>query len=354
MFNQLDFLPVFAAFFVATVLLVIMTPFAHQLGLVDQPHGRKTHSGMVPLTGGVAIYGAVIIASVVTDVWFENGTLFFTAATIIVLLGMLDDRFDLSPKGRLMCQFVVAAIMALAAQNYITSLGDVSGFGQTHFGLSGYFFTLICVVGVINAFNMIDGIDGLAGGMSLIVLLSVVFLLLTSNNSASIMAPMMVIAAIVPFLAFNLSWRGFKGNKIFLGDSGSMFVGLTIVWLLVDFTQGTGAAMRPVAAVWIIGLPLMDMAAIMFRRAKKGKSMLKPDKHHLHNIFMRAGYSSRRSLATILLIGFGYALIGIIGELLNIPEYVMFWGFIVTLVLYTLVLQNIWTILRFIRTHQRR
>jgi UDP-GlcNAc:undecaprenyl-phosphate GlcNAc-1-phosphate transferase len=82
--------------------------------------------------------------------------------------------------------------------------------------------------------------------------------------------------------------------------------------------------------------------------------MLKPDKHHLHNIFMRAGYSSRRSLATILLIGFGYALIGIIGELLNIPEYVMFWGFIVTLVLYTLVLQNIWTILRFIRTHQRR
>jgi UDP-GlcNAc:undecaprenyl-phosphate GlcNAc-1-phosphate transferase len=354
MFSQLDFLPVFTAFFVAIVLLVIMTPFAHQLGLVDEPNGRKTHSGMVPLTGGVAIYGAVIIASLLTDVWFKNGSLFLTAATLIVLLGMLDDKFDLSAKGRLLCQFGVAAIMALAAQNYITSLGDITGFGDLYFGISGYFFTIICVVGVINAFNMIDGIDGLAGGMSLIVLLAVVFLLLSSNNSQAIMAPMMVIAAIVPFMAFNLSWRGFKGNKIFLGDSGSMFVGLTIVWLLVDFTQGAEAAMRPVAAIWIIGLPLMDMAAIMFRRAKKGQSMLKPDRHHLHNIFMRAGFSSRRSLVAILLLGCGYALIGIIGELYNIPEYMMFWGFLVSLIVYTLVLQNIWTILRFVRSHQRR
>jgi UDP-GlcNAc:undecaprenyl-phosphate GlcNAc-1-phosphate transferase len=354
MFSQLDFLPVFTAFFVAIVLLVIMTPLAHQLGLVDEPNGRKTHSGMVPLTGGVAIYGAVIIASLITDVWFKNSSLFFTASTLIVLLGMLDDKFDLSAKGRLLCQFGVAAIMALAAQNYITSLGDITGFGDLYFGLGGYFFTVICVVGVINAFNMIDGIDGLAGGISLIVLLAVVFLLFLSNNSQAIMAPMMVIAAIVPFMAFNLSWHGFKGNKIFLGDSGSMFVGLTIVWLLVDFTQGAQAAIRPVTAIWIIGLPLMDMAAIMFRRARKGRSMLKPDKHHLHNIFMRAGFSSRRSLVAILLLGCGYALIGIIGELYNIPEYVMFLGFLVSLIVYTSVLQNIWTILRFVRTHQRR
>jgi UDP-GlcNAc:undecaprenyl-phosphate GlcNAc-1-phosphate transferase len=165
---------------------------------------------------------------------------------------------------------------------------------------------------------------------------------------------MIVIAAIVPFLAFNLSWRGFKGNKIFLGDSGSMFVGLTIVWLLVDFTQGVGATIRPVAAIWIIGLPLMDMTAIMVRRFKKGQSMLKPDRHHLHNIFMRAGFSSRRALIVILLMGCGYAMIGITGEIFEVPEYIMFWGFIVFLVTYTLVLQNIWTILRFVRTLQYR
>jgi UDP-GlcNAc:undecaprenyl-phosphate GlcNAc-1-phosphate transferase len=354
MFDHLEFLPIFTCFFVAIVLLIIMTPFAHQLGLVDQPSNRKNHNGTIPLTGGVAIYGAVVIASFVTDVWFKNSSLYFTASAFIVLLGMLDDKFDLSPKGRLVCQFGVAAIMAWAAQNHITSLGNIIGFGDTYFGVFGYFFTLVCVVGVINAFNMIDGIDGLAGGMSLIVLLAVVFLLLVTNNAENIMAPMMVIAAIVPFMAFNLSWKGFKGNKIFMGDSGSMFVGLTIVWLMVDFTQGEGAAMRPITAAWIIGLPLMDMAAIMFRRARKGQSVLKPDRHHLHNIFMRAGFSSRRSLAAILLMGFAYASVGITGELLNIPEYVMFWGFIVSLITYTLIIQNIWNVLRFFRPYLRR
>ncbi|MEP4891752.1 MAG: UDP-N-acetylglucosamine--undecaprenyl-phosphate N-acetylglucosaminephosphotransferase [Aliiglaciecola sp.] len=349
MFAYLEFVPLFTAFFVAVILLIVMTPFAHQLGLVDHPSARKQHNGMVPLTGGVAIFGAVLITSILTDVWFKNGSLFFTASFFIILLGMLDDKFDLSAKGRLMCQFGVAAIMAWAAQNYITSLGNIFGFGDTSFGLFGYFFTLICVVGVINAFNMIDGIDGLAGGMSLIVLLAVVFLLLMSNNGNAIMAPMMIIAAIVPFMAFNLSWKGFKGNKIFMGDSGSMFVGLTIVWLMVDFTQGPEAAMRPMTAVWIIGLPLMDMAAIMYRRAKKGQSVLKPDRQHLHNIFMRAGFSSRRSLAAILLMGLCFSAIGILCELYQVPEFIMFWGFIVSLIVYSLVIQNIWTILRFVR-----
>jgi UDP-GlcNAc:undecaprenyl-phosphate GlcNAc-1-phosphate transferase len=354
MFTHLDFVPlfiaVFTAFFVAVILLVIMTPLAHQLGLVDRPNERKNHKGLVPLTGGVAIFGAVLIASIATDVWIKNGSLFFTASAFIILLGMLDDIFDLSAKGRLVCQFGVAAIMAWSAQNYITNLGDLFGLGSITFDIFGYFFTLVCVVGVINAFNMIDGIDGLAGGMSLVVLSSVVFLLLISNNGNAIMGPMIIIAAIVPFLAFNLSWKGFKGNKIFMGDSGSMFVGLTIVWLLVEYTQGTETAMRPVTAIWIIGLPLMDMAAIMFRRAKKGQSVLKPDKQHLHNIFMRAGLSPRRALAAILLMGCFYATIGILGEIYRVPESLMFWGFMITLVIYSVALQNIWNILRVVRS----
>lgn len=350
MFSYLEFLPIFTAFFVALVLLVVMTPLAHQLGLVDRPCNRKPHSRFVPLTGGIAIFGAVLIASYVNDVWFENGFLFFAASAFIILLGMVDDKFDLSPKGRLVCQFGVATIMVWAAQNHITSLGNILGFGDVYFGPLGYLFTLVCVVGVINAFNMIDGIDGLAGGMSLIALVSVVGLLLVSNNGHAIMPPLVLIAAIIPFMAFNLSWKGFRGNKIFMGDSGSMFIGLTIVWLLVDFTQGDRAAMSPITAVWIIGLPLMDMAAIMFRRALKGKSVLKPDSFHLHNIFMRAGFSPRRSLAAILLIGCLYACVGIFGQLMNVPEYLMFWGFMISLIVYGLVIQNIWKILRFVRT----
>jgi UDP-GlcNAc:undecaprenyl-phosphate GlcNAc-1-phosphate transferase len=108
--------------------------------------------------------------------------------------------------------------------------------------------------------------------------------------------------------------------------------------------------MRPITAVWIIGLPLMDMAAIMYRRARKGQSVLKPDRGHLHNIFMRAGLSSRRSLAAILLMGCGYAAVGISSEILNVPEYIMFWGFVLGLLIYSVVIQNIWTVLRFMRS----
>jgi len=349
MLSYLQIVPLFTAFFVALILLVVMTPLAHQFGLVDQPSLRKRHSGIVPLTGGVAIFMAVLVASIATDVWMKNSPLFFTASAFVVLLGTLDDRFDLSAKGRLMCQFGVASIMAWSAQNYITSLGDILGNGDVLLGLSGYFFTIVCVVGVINAFNMIDGIDGLAGGMSLVILLTVVGFLLASGNGHAIMEPLIIVAAIVPFLAFNLSWKGFKGNKIFMGDAGSMFVGLTIVWLLVDHTQGEAASFRPITAVWLIGLPLMDMAAIMYRRAKKGQSVLRPDRQHLHNIFMRAGLSSQKSLIAILLMGASYCLIGILGEVYQVAESVMFWGFIVLLVIYSLVIQNIWNVLRFVK-----
>ncbi len=349
MMAYLQFVPLFTAFIVALILLVVMTPLAHQFGLVDQPSTRKRHSGIVPLTGGVAIFMAVLVASVVTDVWMKNNPLFFTASAFIVLLGMLDDRFDLSAKGRLLCQFGVAAIMAWSAQNYITSLGDIFGLGEVVLDLGGYLFTLICVVGVINAFNMIDGIDGLAGGMSLVILLTLTGFLTYTGNVASIMEPLVIAAAIVPFLAFNLSWKGFRGNKIFMGDSGSMFVGLTIVWLLVDHTQGESAAFRPITAVWLVGLPLMDMAAIMYRRARKGQSVLRPDRQHLHNIFMRAGLSSRKSLIAILLLGSCYCVVGILGEVYQVPEAIMFWSFIGLLVIYSMTIMHIWSVLRFIK-----
>ena len=93
----------------------------------------------------------------------------------------------------------------------------------------------------------------------------------------------------------------------------------------------------------------MDMAAIMYRRARKGQSMLKPDRQHLHNIFMRAGLSSRQSLVAILALGACYCLIGILGEVYRVPESVMFYGFLVLLIIYSLVIQHIWSVLRFVK-----
>ncbi|GBL04191.1 UDP-N-acetylglucosamine--undecaprenyl-phosphate N-acetylglucosaminephosphotransferase [Glaciecola sp. KUL10] len=345
----IEYLPIIVTALVTSCLLVVMTPMAHYFGLVDSPSLRKQHSGHVPLTGGLAMFMGIVLASFVTDLVFQNEPMFFTAAAFIVLLGMLDDKFNLSAKGRLFFQFVVAFIMVWVANNYIVNLGDLFGTGNIQIPSVGYLFTMICVVGVINAFNMIDGIDGLAGGMSLLVLFGVVFLMLYSGNGVQITEPLTIMAAIVPFLAFNLSVKGFKGNKIFLGDAGSMFIGLAIVWMLVEQTSGSESSLRPMTAVWIIGLPLMDMAAIMFRRARKGQSVLKPDRQHLHNIFLRAGFSERRSLATILMLGSVFVLIGVLSEVYQLPESLMFYGFLVVFVLYTAVIMHVWRILRILK-----
>lgn len=349
MLERLELLPIISAFFLALILLVVMTPVAHQLGLVDVPNRRKQHEGIIPLTGGLAIYLSVFLSSYLTDKWLDNSRLFFTASAFIVILGVLDDKFNLSPRGRLICQFLVAVIMALIAQNHIYDLGNLFGFGSVNLTWLGHLFTLVCVVGVINAFNMIDGIDGLAGGMSLVTLVMVLLLSLVNQNHYAIMTPIIMIAAIIPFLAFNLSWKGFKGNKIFMGDSGSMFLGLTIVWLLVDFTQTQNPVLRPITAVWLIGLPLMDMAAVMYRRARKGQSMLRADRFHLHNIFMKAGLSSRSALIAILLLACSISSIGIVGELLNVSESLMFFLFILCLSLYMYTMQKIWKILRLVK-----
>jgi len=344
-----EYVPVLITALITACLLVIMTPMAHYFGLVDSPSLRKQHAGHIPLTGGLAMFMGVVLASFVTDLVFQNDPMFFTSAAFIVLLGMLDDKFNLSAKGRLFCQFIVSFIMVWVADNYIINLGDLLGFGMFEIPTIGYLFTMVCVVGVINAFNMIDGIDGLAGGMSLIVLFGVVYLLLISDNAHKITEPLTIIAAIVPFLAFNLSVKGFRGNKIFLGDAGSMFIGLAIVWMLVEHTNGPDASLRPMTAVWLIGLPLLDMAAIMFRRAKKGQSVLKPDRQHLHNIFMRAGLSPIRALLAVLMLGGLFVGIAVASEVYQVPEWVMFYGFIFALVLYTSILMNIWKILKFVR-----
>lgn len=102
-------------------------------------------------------------------------------------------------------------------------------------GIGGYFFIIVCVVGVINVFNMIDGIDGFVGGMSLVILFIMVGFLVVIGNGVFIMELFIIVVVIVFFLVFNFSWKGFKGNKIFMGDVGSMFVGFIIVWLLVDY-----------------------------------------------------------------------------------------------------------------------
>jgi UDP-GlcNAc:undecaprenyl-phosphate GlcNAc-1-phosphate transferase len=132
-----------------------------------------------------------------------------------------------------------------------------------------------------------------------------------------------------------------ESKKIFMGDAGSMFVGLSVIWLLTMGTQGEQASFRPVTALWVCAIPLMDMLAIVVRRYKNGKSPFKPDRDHLHHILQRAGLSSRQTLVAISIAAAFMSVIGLIGEYLNVADTIMLIGFLVAFIIYNLVIRHI-------------
>ena len=234
--------------------------------------------------------------------------------------------------------------MIYGAGLYIQDLGNLFGLGNVHLGFFGSVVTVVAVLAAINAFNMVDGIDGLAGMLAIVAFSALAFMLSRVHNEWFLL-PILVIAALVAYLMFNLEWPSTRLKKVFMGDAGSMLIGLTIIWLLVIGSQGQGVAFKPVTALWIVGLPLMDMVAIMFRRIKKGQSPFKPDRDHLHHIFMRAGFSPRQALVVITCLAIGITAFGVMMDMLGAPEWLSLALFFVLFALYCFTIQHIWRLL---------
>jgi UDP-GlcNAc:undecaprenyl-phosphate GlcNAc-1-phosphate transferase len=340
------------AFFVSIFTIKILLPVAPFIGLVDRPNERKKHVGAIPLIGGISIYTGVLIASSLFIEQSQLLNLYFISSALLVFIGTLDDIYDLKVMPRIIFQALVAAIMVFGAGVYIHDFGDLFSLGGLDIHNYGMIFTLLACVAAINAFNMIDGIDGLAGSMSIISILSVAILSLISNNNADILLPLILVVAILPYLFYNVSTRNPRGKKIFMGDAGSMFMGLTVMWLLTLGSQeinDSPAAFRPVTALWIIAVPLMDMFAIMFRRIRKGDSPFKADNGHLHHICMRLGLTSRQALWAISGISVCFALVGILGEYFLVPAWLMLLSFVLFFIIYSYALQHAWKFIRILK-----
>jgi len=354
----MDFLvPFLTAFVTSFVSIIVFNPIASRIGLLDVPNGRKKHDGAIPLIGGVAIFFSVLLACSLFIHESQTLNLYLISAALILFVGVLDDRYDLSVKSRLVAQVIIASILIFGAGFYLNTLGNIFYFFELKLGYVGIIVTVIAVIGSINAFNMVDGIDGLAGMLSLVTFTSLSILFYHAGNSWFLL-PLIFDAAILAYLFFNLRWPFVSVQKIFMGDAGSMLIGLTVVWLLVLGTQSysvlDGAVLNkivfsPVTALYLIAIPLMDMTAIMFRRVKKGHSPFKPDRDHLHHIFLRAGYNRKQTLVQITLSSLLIAACGIAGELTHVPEWIMFSLFILLFVLYNWALAHVWQIITWMK-----
>ena len=339
-------------FSVSILTIKLLLPLAPHIGLVDLPNERKKHDGAVPLIGGISIFTGVLIASSLFVEQNQLLNLYLISSALLVFIGTMDDIYDLNVAPRIIFQGIVATVMVFGAGIYIHEFGDLFLIGHIDIGHYGMLFTVLACIASINAFNMIDGIDGLAGTMSIISISSVAILTLLNSGYENVLLPLILVVATLPYLFYNVSRRNPKAKKIFMGDAGSMFLGLTVAWLLVIGTQDTvsgSASFRPVTALWLIALPLMDMFAIMIRRIRKGVSPFKADNGHLHHICMRIGLSSRQALLAISSLAIIAVLVGVIGELLMIPEWIMLVLFLLSFVGYSFALQHAWKFVRVLK-----
>lgn len=337
-----------AAFVICYSVIRLSKPVAFRLGLVDTPNERKVHDGAIPLVGGIGIFVGVFFASILFISSSAALNIYLLASVTLLFIGVLDDRYDLKVSHRLFAQTLAGALIIFGAGLYLDELGNLFGLGSISLGQVGTIVTVIAIIAGINAFNMVDGIDGLAGMLSIVTFTAIATLMFVGGNQW-FMLPLLFIAAILAYLMFNLEWPMRKYRKIFMGDAGSMVIGFTVVFLLIVGTQGNDSAFRPVTALWIIALPLMDMAAIMIRRVLKGDSPFKPDRDHLHHIFMRLGLSPIQALWAISFFALLLAAIGVVSEWLQAPEWLMLVLFVVLFGMYTLAIKNAWKLLTMIR-----
>jgi UDP-GlcNAc:undecaprenyl-phosphate GlcNAc-1-phosphate transferase len=333
---------------VTFILLIFTRAYSVKIGFVDAPDNRKRHIGNIPLTGGISMFFGFFLSGFVfmADQYFIN---YMLPLFMIMLIGLVDDYNNVSARLRIFLQGAVITLMIFLTDVSLNSFGSL--IGDEEFLLENWsvFFTIVAVLGVINSLNMVDGIDGLASGQSLITLLFISYFSYTNGDNNDLFIAILFCSVIIPFLWFNLELWPFKNRRVFMGDAGSMFLGLGIAWLLVDLSQGLNKAFSPVTALWIFSVPLIDTITIVLRRVFKGQSPFKPDRNHLHHIIARMGYSDKKALVFILLFSFLMSCMGLVGEMLQIPEWKMFSGFLLVFMVYYILISHIWKVARFVR-----
>lgn len=290
-------------FVAALAMAVILTPvvknFAIAVGAVDKPNHRKVHTRIMPRMGGLAIYGAfaaafVIIAPIIHNYKSNVAWGLLIGGFIIVVTGALDDRFELSPKWKLLGQIIAAAVVVIGSDLRVVHLnvpfGDEMIIQMDWLSIA---VTMFWIVGVTNAINLIDGLDGLAAGVSAIATGTILVLAILMGNVTVILLSTILLGSILGFLFFN-----FHPAKIFMGDTGALFLGFALATLsTLGFKEATLVSF--IVPLVILGVPLSDTFFAILRRWVNKMPISVADKSHLHHCLLQLGFSHRKTVLII-------------------------------------------------------
>lgn len=311
-----------------TVLHAPLIRFAGRLGLVDHPVGRKDHAAPIPVVGGIAMWfglaGGLLIAGPIAAA--SLGLL--GAGALLVLLGALDDRLDLSWRFRILAQVMAAAVLASLGGVELQRLGFADPPWSLTLGWLSLPITVFAVVGLINAVNMVDGVDGLAGTL---VFSSLIMMALIGADRLPQLAIQLMVAsaAVLVFLSFNLRLPGRARALTFMGNSGSALLGLLLAWAAIRLTHDEGSQITPALAPWLVALPILDCLALIARRLSERRSPFAADRRHFHHLLIDRGCSVSLVVAIGLVIHVGLALLGLGLHAAGVPDI----GLIATFVL---------------------
>lgn len=309
------------ALFISTALVPVAIRYASALGLVDEPDGdRKIHVNPIPRCGGLAIIMAVFIPTLfwLGDVSSLSG--FFIGAAIIAVSGFLDDRYDLDYKWKFIGQIIGVAVFLLGnveiTKTPFLGLGDITPW-------LSYPLMALFILGVTNAVNLSDGLDGLAAGSSLLSLGFIAYLSYVAGEMSLALVAGATMGGLLGFLRFNT-----HPASVFMGDAGSQFLGFVAACLAILATQSSSSAVSPILAIMVVGLPILDTLAVMLLRMRDGQSPFHPDKRHIHHQFLTLGLLHYQSVAALYILNFALLAVAYFmrfeADLLVLLSYLLF------------------------------
>lgn len=329
-----------ASFLVSCTMLLALRPFAEVAGLIDKPGGRKTHHGEVPVVGGIAMFTGLLVAAIGGTTLGPGGINILVVSGFMVVLGALDDRFNLPPRVRLFAHLSAAVALVYSTGYVVPDLGNLIGFGRIGLGWAALPFTVVSIVALINAFNMLDGLDGLAGSAGLVALAGLTIIGSIGALLGVVLVAGSMLGSVAAFLLFNLPTHVNRPIRTFMGDAGSTLLGFLLAGLSLKMIQPTTMNLSPMIVLWVMPIPVFELFSSTARRLAHGMPPTQADSGHFHHRLIGAGLSVRAICALYFVVSVAGCAFAIWAFSADVGEPVLFAAFCLAFLAWLLMVQN--------------
>ena len=318
--QQYPFLTIIISFIIGKLFMPVAIKIAKKHNFLVKPNKRTSHKGLIPYTGGLDIFVSFFLTMILFSYEIVAQTQFIILGTLtIFFIGFVDDLITLKPMAKLSSEIIAGIFLIIIANIRISHFHGILGINELPLIMS-YLFSLFTFIVIVNALNLIDGVDGLASGLGIIYNLFFGIYFNLSGYLYLALAAYTLAGSLIVFFIYNVFG---KKNKIFMGDTGALFLGFMITFFVFEFCEINAyhkvpeayhMSAAPAVAICLIIVPLFDTFRVMLTRIKKGFSPFKADKNHIHHLLLKIGFSHRQVTLILLTITIFFTLLALIGR----------------------------------------